>query len=85
MLILLSKTQSSISVFLQTNQSGFIKNINGKHVIDYNAGLDEGSPGKPILPSKTIIVAIPPNATVMVNLKEKKETSISDVTLNFNP
>ena len=37
------------------------------------------------MPSKTIIVAIPPNATVMVNLKEKKETSISNVTLNFNP
>ncbi|MBK7629819.1 MAG: T9SS type A sorting domain-containing protein [Ignavibacteriales bacterium] len=77
--------QSSLSVLLQTNQSGLIKNANGKRVIDYSAGLDESSPGKPILPSKTIIVAIPPNATVMVNLKEKKETSISNVTLNFNP
>ena len=77
--------QSSISVLLQTNQFGFIKNINGKNVIDYRVGLDESSPGKPILPSKTIIVAIPPNATAIVNLKEKKETSIADVSLNFNP
>lgn len=77
--------KSSLSVLLKTNQSGFIKNANGKQVIDYSIGIDESSPGKPILPSKTIIVAIPPNATVMVNLKEKKETTISNMTLNFNP
>ena len=70
---------------MQTNQYSFIKNINGKRILNYNLGLDEGSPGKPILPSKTFIVALPPNATIMINLKEKKETSISDVTLNFNP
>ena len=63
----------------------FIKNEDGKKTLEFTKAIDEGKPGAPALPVKTIFVAIPPNSKINTVLADKKESVISNVDIMLNP
>jgi hypothetical protein len=54
-------------------------------IVEYSNAINESSPGTPILPSKTYIVAIPPLSTVRIQLVEQKYNFITNVDAALNP
>ncbi len=47
--------------------------------------MDESTPGKPILPNKTFIIAIPPYSEIDFQLIEKSEKNYENTFVNINP
>ncbi len=62
-----------------------INKENGKEILEFKNAINEGNPGEPVLPSKTIFVAIPPEAKVNIELTNKIETVIPGVNIKINP
>jgi hypothetical protein len=68
----------------------FIKqpyNVEGEKggVINYFNAVDESKPGAPILPSKTIIIAIPPESKILITVTDKRFEKIKSVVPKSNP
>ncbi|MDO8550153.1 MAG: C25 family cysteine peptidase, partial [Ignavibacteria bacterium] len=75
-----------INIHLNFNREPYtIKKEEGKEILEYSSALNEGAPGSPVLPSKTIFIAIPPYSKVMLLLSNKKENFISDINIKLNP
>jgi len=75
-----------IGIHLNFNREPYtIKKEEGKEILEYSSALNEGAPGSPVLPSKTIFIAIPPYSKVMLLLSNKKENFISDINIKLNP
>ncbi len=62
-----------------------VKNEEGKKTLEFTKAIDEGKPGAPALPTKTIFVAVPPNSKINTVLADKKESVISNVDVMLNP
>lgn len=62
-----------------------VKDEEGKRVLEFTGAINEGKPGAPVLPTKTIYVAIPPNSRINPVFTNKEENVISDVDIEFNP
>ncbi len=56
-----------------------------KDKVEYSNYINEGMPGSPVLPSKTIFIAIPPYSKVNPILTIKRKNVIADVDLKLNP
>lgn len=68
------------------NTSGAIKSdAEGSFYVNYPEGTDENSPGKPVLPSRSFIVAIPPMSKVIASLKDKIEIEYKNVKIDISP
>ena len=76
---------NSVSIKFINNQSAVKKDVNGNVYVDYPEGIDENSPGKPILPSRSFIVAIPPMSKVFATLKNKNETEYKNGKIDISP
>ncbi|MCZ6703054.1 MAG: C25 family cysteine peptidase, partial [Ignavibacteria bacterium] len=68
----------------------FIKqpyNVEGENggVINYFNAIDESKPGSPILPSKTIIIAIPPGSKIRITMTDRKFEQIKSIVPKSNP
>lgn len=74
-----------VEIDIVSTAESFVTNINGKNHFNYSSSMDESSPGKPILPSQTYIIAIPPLSKVNVELSDKQENYIQNAHLNINP
>lgn len=77
---------SGMSISLNFNREPFkLVSENGKNVAEYSSYINEALPGSPILPSKTIFIAIPPESKINVQLKGKNENYIPNVQVKVNP
>ncbi|MCK5705591.1 MAG: hypothetical protein KAI29_30790, partial [Cyclobacteriaceae bacterium] len=56
-----------------------------KRIINYYNAIDENNPGSPALPSKTLIVALPPYSNLKVQLINQKSDFIQNVIPRSNP
>lgn len=70
--------------FISTAES-FISKINDKNYFDFDLSMDESMPGKPIIPSRIFIVAIPPNSGVSAELKNSVVKVFDQAQLKVNP
>src|SRR3989339_315651 len=68
-----------------SRESYIVKNEEGKKIIEFLGAINEGKPGAPVLPSKTIFLAIPPDSKINPVLTNKKESIISNADIKFNP
>jgi hypothetical protein len=68
-----------------TSEPYTIKKEEEKDVIEFAKAINEGNPGEPVLPSKTIFAAIPPYSKINPILINKKEFSVSNVNIKLNP
>lgn len=78
-------TESGLKLSLFTNPSDFISTDNGKYVFNYSEGIEENSPGKPLLPSRNIIIAIPPYSRVQADVSNNKEKVLENINLKVSP
>jgi len=62
-------------------------NVEGEKggVINYFNAIDESKPGSPILPSKTIIIAIRPESKIRITMTDKRFEKIRSVVPKSNP
>ncbi len=75
-----------IDIHLSLNREPYtIRKEEGKVLLEYSGAINEGNPGEPILPSKTLFVAIPPYSKINPVLINKEETAVSNVNINLNP
>ena len=56
-----------------------------KNIINFFSTIDESKAGSPMLPSKTIFIAIPPESKIKVSLIEEKTNLINNVLPKANP
>ncbi len=61
------------------NKPPIILEKNFKKIIKFEEGIPEDSPGKPVLPYKTIFVALPPNGELSVEFQESNFVTYSNV------
>ncbi len=78
----IKKNNNGFEAYLRFPQHQYI--INEKNEIDFIFDEDESIPGKPKLPSKTFIFALPPESKVKIELVEKKITVIENVHPSLN-
>jgi hypothetical protein len=55
------------------------------NVINYLNAIDESKPGSPVLPAKTVIIAVPPGSKADVEFKDENITVINEVIPKGNP
>ena len=66
------------------NEPYLLEGENG-NIINFFDAIDEGKPGTPLLPSKTIFVAIPPESKIKIRFLEEKTSVINNVLPKANP
>ncbi len=59
-------------------------NVSGKY-LDFPNSMNEDKSGAPILPSKIVYFAIPPESKILINLTNQKYVNISDTKIAVNP
>ncbi len=81
----MEEENSGLRISLNFSIDGFIRTVDGQNYVEFNSYLDESSPGKPILPSRVFIVAIPPESKISASLQNKSEKTFNNVRLKINP
>jgi len=61
--------------------------LDGKNgeVVNYFNSIDESKPGSPILPSKTFMIAMPPESKIRISINDKRFEKIKGVIPKSNP
>ncbi|NWG27149.1 MAG: hypothetical protein HXY48_01305, partial [Ignavibacteriaceae bacterium] len=70
---------------LSFKEEAFVLEGEYKNIINYSAGIDESKAGLPILPSKTIFIAVPPESKIDINIIKEKTNLITNVIPKANP
>ena len=70
--------------FLQ-NAAEFITESEGKLIFNYSLGMEEDSPGKPMLPGRNLIIAIPPYSKVSFDILNKQEKVFQKIEIKVSP
>ncbi|MCJ7650898.1 MAG: hypothetical protein MUP85_19980, partial [Candidatus Lokiarchaeota archaeon] len=81
----MEEEKSGLRISLNFSIDGFIRTVEGQNYVEFDSYLDESSPGKPILPSRVFIIAIPPESKISANLQNKSEKTFYNVRLKINP
>ncbi len=81
----MEEEKSGLRISLNFSIDGFIRTVDGQNYVEFNSYLDESSPGKPILPGRVFIIAIPPESKISASLQNKSEKSFYNVQLKINP
>lgn len=81
----LKREASGIRIGIISSAESFIKSIGNQNHFELNYYIDESSPGKPILPTRVFILAIPPNSEVAVDLLNRVEKTFENVQIKSNP
>jgi hypothetical protein len=80
-----SSLDYGILIYLSFEEESFeLEGVN-KSIINYFNSVDESKPGSPILPSKTIFIAIPPGSKIRISLIDEKVQFINNVLPKANP
>jgi hypothetical protein len=80
-----NENTNGLSFDIVCSAESFIRSNGNQNIFDYNLSLDESSPGKPILPNQTFIIAIPPYSEIDVQLIEKAERVYENTVVKINP
>ena len=80
-----SQNEDKISISLLSTVESFVHKTGDNNYFDYDYSMDENTPGKPIVPSRVFIVAIPPNSEVSVEIKNRVDNYFENARLNINP
>ncbi len=81
----ISQTESGLSLSFFTNAAEFITESNGKLIFNYNLGMEEDSPGKPMLPGRNLIIAIPPYSKLSFDILNKQEKILQKIDIKVSP
>lgn len=54
-------------------------------IFDYSLGMEEDSPGKPMLPGRNLIIAIPPYSKVSLDISDKQEKIFQKIDIKVSP
>lgn len=82
---LINADNNGLRIKFDFHSKSFIQNVDGKNYFSMTALLDESTPGKPQLPSRTFFVAIPPNSRITVGLINESEILFENAEININP
>lgn len=81
----ITQTETGLTVSFFTYASEFIKDTGGNLLFDYSVGMEECSPGKPMLPSRNIIIAIPPYSKISSRISNKQEKILQKIDIKVSP
>ena len=81
----ITQSETGLSVSFFTYASEFITDSDGKLIFDYSAGMEEDSPGKPMLPSRIFFIAIPPEAEISFDISNKQEKVFQKIDIKVSP
>ena len=80
-----SQTESGLSLSFFTEAAEFITESEGKLIFNFSLGIEEDSPGKPMLPGRNLIVAIPPYSKVSFDILNKQEKVFQKIDIEVSP
>ncbi|NWF88562.1 MAG: T9SS type A sorting domain-containing protein [Ignavibacteriaceae bacterium] len=78
-------TSNGFTFNVQFQNQPYTINGENRNVINFQNSIDESAPGSPILPSKTIFIAIPPFSKIKLHFQNEKLNLIKNVFLKGNP
>jgi hypothetical protein len=80
-----SETDNGIVFRFSFPEEQYILEGANKNIINFASSIDESKTNLPVLPAKTVIVAIPPESKINVNFIEEKTNLINSVIPKANP
>ncbi len=81
----ISTTKNSVKFQIAIKDRIALKDTNGVRYISFPNSLDESKPGSPVLPSKIVYVAIPPESKANVSLSNQQYNTYQNVNVEVNP
>ena len=83
--IVVIQDENGLELQINFEPQQYILEGENKNIISYFNAIDESSPGSPVLPSKTIFIAIPPNSKVNLTSLSEETSIINSVIPRSNP
>jgi hypothetical protein len=80
-----SETGDGIILHVKIADEPYLLEGEKKNIINFVSYIDESKTGLPILPSKTVFIAVPPGSKINVSLFEEKIKTIPNVIPRANP
>ncbi|MFC2102929.1 C25 family cysteine peptidase [Bacteroidota bacterium] len=80
-----TQLSNGFNLFLTFESEPYLFEGESRNIINFYRAVDEGKPGTPILPSKTIYIAIPPESKISLNFSKEKFNFINNGFLRSNP